>query len=180
MGCFSEKNISGIVTLEGIDLSNIPMAYDVVLVDAAYQTSVDLREASSYQITSSGREDLYPFVILVGLPDAVNQEMKTMGCIPDQFGLAQNTPNPFNPVTSIKLLLPEEAIVSLTVYNILGKEVKQIVSNQTMNSGTHRMIWNGLTHTGEKAPTGVYLYNASIRGISGKHFTKTRKMILIK
>lgn len=175
-----KTNVPGIVTLEGIDLTNIPSEFDVMLVDVNYQTTTNLRETPAYRFTAHGNDTDHPFVLLVGQPDAVNQEMKTMGCIPDQFGLAQNTPNPFNPVTSIKLMLPEEAVVSLTVYNLLGEEVSQIVLNQSMDSGTHRMIWNGLTRSGEKAPTGVYLYSADIRGVSGKHFVKTKKMILIK
>ena len=173
-------NIPGIVRLQGLDISEIPIEMDVTLVDMDYQSTVDLRQSTYYEFTSSGNEHAHPFVLLVGYPDAVNQEMKTMGYVPDQFMLAQNTPNPFNPVTSIRLSLPEESVVSITVYNLLGEEITRLASGETMNSGIHRMIWNGLTSRGEQAPTGVYLYSANVRGINGKQYNKTRKMILIK
>jgi len=50
--------------------------------------------------------------------------------IPDKFTLFQNYPNPFNPVTTIKYTLPQKAMVKLTVYNILGKEIAKLVNSE--------------------------------------------------
>ena len=175
-----KTNVSGIVSLYGIDMANIPADLDAILVDLDYGSATDLRDSRPYRFTSNGTERAHPFAVIVGHPEDVEREMKTMGVIPDQFDLAQNTPNPFNPVTSIRLSLPEESNVSLTVFNLLGEEVAQIASHQSMEAGSYRMIWNGRTHGGGLAPSGVYLYMVDVQGVSGKHFRKTRKMILIK
>ncbi|MBC8216557.1 MAG: hypothetical protein H8E64_08625, partial [Candidatus Marinimicrobia bacterium] len=175
-----KTNVSGIVSLHGVDMANIPADLDAILVDLDYGSATDLRDSRPYRFTSNGGERTHPFAVIVGHPEDVEREMKTMGVIPNQFDLAQNTPNPFNPVTSIRLSLPEESNVSLTVFNLLGEEVARIAYHKAMEAGSYRMIWNGRTHGGGLAPSGVYLYMVDVQGVSGKHFRKTRKMILIK
>jgi acid phosphatase len=89
--------------------------------------------------------------------------------IPKNFRLFQNYPNPFNPSTIIKYDLPKEEIVSLKVYNILGKEVKTLV-NEFENAGTYNISFNA-----SELPSGIYFY----RFISG-NFTQVKKLILLK
>ena len=61
--------------------------------------------------------------MIVGERDAVAREIESLGLVPDQYKLDQNTPNPFNPITSIRISLPEQAIVTIKIFNILGKEI---------------------------------------------------------
>ena len=88
---------------------------------------------------------------------------------PLSFRLYQNYPNPFNPSTTIKYSLPKEGIVTLKVYNVLGKEVKTLV-NEFENAGVYNVSFNA-----SELPSGIYFY----RLISG-NFTQVKKLILLK
>lgn len=85
------------------------------------------------------------------------------------FELLQNYPNPFNPSTTIKYSIPAKEFVSLKVYNILGKEVAQLV-NSEQPEGSYNVTFNGSGFS-----SGVYIYK-----IRAGDFTTTRKMLLIK
>jgi aminopeptidase N len=89
--------------------------------------------------------------------------------IPDKFSLFQNYPNPFNPVTKINFDLPNNSLVVLKIYDILGKEVKTLV-NEKLNAGSYSVDWNALDF-----PSGVYIYR-----ITAGNNIDTRKMLLIK
>jgi len=94
--------------------------------------------------------------------------------VPEQFMLAQNFPNPFNPVTSIEYALPEEGFVKISVYNIMGQKVTELVNN-VMPGGYHQVVWNGTNDLGESVSTGIYMY-----AIEAEGFTSVKKMILMK
>lgn len=91
------------------------------------------------------------------------------GNIPDEYALSQNYPNPFNPVTKIRYDIPEGSSVKLTVYDMLGREVTQLV-NEYKDAGSYEAVWNGVDQT-----SGVYFYR-----IEAGSFTKEMKMILVK
>ncbi|MBC8174859.1 MAG: T9SS type A sorting domain-containing protein, partial [Candidatus Marinimicrobia bacterium] len=86
----------------------------------------------------------------------------------------QNYPNPFNPVTTIRYELPEESHVSIVVYDIMGRQVKELVSGELV-SGYHTAIWDATDSFGKPVGAGIYLYQ-----IKAGDFTQTRKMILLK
>ena len=95
--------------------------------------------------------------------------------IPNEYSIEQNYPNPFNPSTIIKYSLPYESIVTLSIYNVLGKSVKELVSG-IEQSGLHQLNFNasGLS-------SGIYFY--AIHAVSTdkkSSFTSTRKMTLLK
>ena len=94
--------------------------------------------------------------------------------IPDAFSLHQNYPNPFNPVTSLKYDLPEEAQVALTIYDLMGREVTQLV-NTTQEAGYKSVQWNSKDSFGKPVSAGVYLYQ-----IRAGEFVQTKKMVLLK
>jgi hypothetical protein len=85
------------------------------------------------------------------------------------FLLAQNYPNPFNPETDITFTLPEASNVTLTVHNILGQVVEELVDSE-MQAGYHRVSWNG-----QNAASGVYFYR-----ITAGQFSDTKRMLLLK
>lgn len=89
--------------------------------------------------------------------------------IPDKFGLDQNFPNPFNPVTRINYSIITGAVSKLKIYDVRGNEVMKLV-NEFQNPGTYSVQWNA-----ENFPSGIYYYSIE----SGK-FSDTRKMMLIK
>ncbi|MFA5833254.1 MAG: phosphodiester glycosidase family protein [Bacteroidota bacterium] len=115
------------------------------------------------QITNDGGQETTP-VINFSLTNVSGSHFSPMS-----FELQQNYPNPFNPVTTIQFQLPHFARTTMTVYDILGREVSTIL-NQEMNAGSHKLNWDS-----SHISSGVYFY----RLMSG-NFVETKKMIVAK
>ena len=94
--------------------------------------------------------------------------------VPREFALRQNAPNPFNPVTTIAFALPEQADVSLKVYNMAGRVVRTLV-NGPEGPGTHSVVWDGRDEAGRTVASGVYFYR-----MDAGEFTERRMMVLLK
>lgn len=94
--------------------------------------------------------------------------------LPTEYSLDQNFPNPFNPATMIRFGLPEESEISLTIYNIMGEQVRLLVSGRK-EAGYHQTLWDGRNNNGEYVPSGVYLY--TLRA-GERSFTK--KIVFLK
>ncbi|UCE19819.1 MAG: T9SS type A sorting domain-containing protein [Gemmatimonadota bacterium] len=105
-------------------------------------------------------------------PEIFDRLMTTLHRIdfaPSHFSLAQNYPNPFNPETSIEFALPRTAYIRLSVYNILGREVKVLVDDR-MEAGYHAVRWET-----SNMPSGVYFYR-----LRAGDFSAVRSMVLMK
>jgi tetratricopeptide (TPR) repeat protein len=94
--------------------------------------------------------------------------------VPIKFGLDQNFPNPFNPSTTISYTIPEEAKVTINVYNIKGQLVRKLFANNQVK-GEHKLIWNGKNDNGKQASSGLYLIKIDYQGKS-----ITRKALMLK
>ena len=91
-----------------------------------------------------------------------------------EFALYQNHPNPFNPSTTISFSIPVESNVSLKLFNILGQQVATI-ANKDFQAGNHKIDFNaGILSSG------TYIYTIEARGVDGKNFNSTKKMLLLK
>lgn len=90
------------------------------------------------------------------------------------FKLNQNFPNPFNPTTRISFSLPMFAKVTVKVYDIMGREVRELV-NENMNAGSFMIDFNG-----SDLASGVYFIRLTADGIKGMRFADTKKMLLVK
>ncbi len=102
---------------------------------------------------------------IFGITDVAFQDMG----IPEEYKLNQNYPNPFNPATRITYSIPENAKVTLKVFNLLGQEVAQLV-NENQVRGNYVALFEA-----NRLATGVYFYRLE----AGK-FTDTKKMLLLK
>jgi hypothetical protein len=94
--------------------------------------------------------------------------------IPTVYALEQNYPNPFNPSTDIRYAMPQSGNVQLVIYNMLGQEVRTLVSGQ-MEQGTHLVRWDGKDNSGRTLSSGVYLYR-----MQAGSFIASHKMLLLK
>jgi hypothetical protein len=96
--------------------------------------------------------------------------------LPRAFTLAQNSPNPFNPSTTIQYDIPEGNPVhtSLTVHNVRGQVVNVLV-NSMRSPGSYQVQWDGRDRNGRKVSSGIYFYSIKTDG-----FSATRKMIMLK
>jgi len=165
---------------------------DVVVTDVtdetgAYQmTNVP---AGDYTITASvaGYEESNADAAVGGGENATSTTLSlsksTSGAgsestLPNEFLLQQNYPNPFNPATEISFTLPMDAQVRLTIYNVLGKQIKTLV-NENRAAGSYSVLWNGKDENGTPMASGVYLYQIDANAGS-ESFSSVRRMIMVK
>ena len=108
-------------------------------------------------------------VDLDGTFEYSNEIMVNVIALPGQYALAQNYPNPFNPTTSIEYVIPQAGFVNLSVFNLLGERVAELV-NEIMESGNHTIVFDA-----SRLSSGTYIYTLSVNGN-----VVTKKMTLIK
>jgi len=94
--------------------------------------------------------------------------------LPTSYMIHQNYPNPFNPVTTLRYDLPEVALVNITIYDMMGRQVSTLVSSQ-QSAGYKSVRWNATNDAGSLVSAGLYLYM-----IQAGNFKQTKKMILLK
>ena len=93
---------------------------------------------------------------------------------PNVFSLHQNYPNPFNPTTLIKYDLAEDALVSISIYDVTGRMVKSLI-NMNQSTGDHSFRWDATNNIGEAVSAGMYIYT-----IQAGEYKDTKKMVLLK
>jgi hypothetical protein len=92
---------------------------------------------------------------------------------PTEFALLQNSPNPFNPATTLALRMPVEGDWTIEVFNVAGQLVRDYSGHS--QAGTVEVIWNGLDNSGKAVASGIYFYRART-----DQFSETKKMVLMK
>ncbi|MBD3348871.1 MAG: hypothetical protein GF400_06705, partial [Candidatus Eisenbacteria bacterium] len=101
-------------------------------------------------------------------------DLETKPEIPRVFRLVQNSPNPFNPVTTVAYHVPQESEVSIRVYDVTGRLVRTLVDGME-EPGVHEAVWDGRSDRGESVGSGVYFCVMEAAG-----FHDSRKMTLLK
>ena len=99
---------------------------------------------------------------------------KSTSSLPKSFALHSAYPNPFNPITTLNYDLPEQAQVTLTIYDLMGREIAKLV-NTTQQPGFKSVQWNATDMYGKPVSAGIYLYQ-----IQAGEFVQTKKMVLLK
>ena len=117
--------------------------------------------------------------VWISLPDSgysINNSLDILKNIeqPSTFSLSQNYPNPFNATTLIKYDLPLKSKVSIVIYDILGKEVKNLV-HEVQEPGFKKVLWDGKNLFGSPVASGIYLVH-----MKSANFDKTRNIVLSK
>ena len=121
---------------------------------------------------SSSNIDLIAAWIDEGALEELNT--KNNNALPEIFTLHQNYPNPFNPATNLDYEIPEDAMVNITVFDMMGKVVRTLVNGQ-QSAGYKTLQWNATSNSGQPISAGLYIYT-----IQAGEFSQTRKMILLK
>ncbi|MCI0512134.1 family 16 glycosylhydrolase [candidate division KSB1 bacterium] len=164
--------------------------FDIIVEDQKIVTHLDLCQAvgplTAYQVTAENitvQDELldlhfanrWDFSLLNGL---VVEQLSTQGTSghsqvpPRQFQVFQNYPNPFNAATTIAYHLPQNGELSVTVYNLLGQPVNELMRRQE-TAGAHEFTWNA------DLPSGIYFYHFDFQ-TKKNHFSEIRKLILLK
>jgi hypothetical protein len=151
--------ITGNVSIDYIDSDSLSGSFDVGVLQAGFPPGVIS--------ISNGMISMYA----VTLPQ-VNIVEETV--FPDQVTLYSAYPNPFNPVTTLRYDLPETGLVTITIYDMLGRQVKTLF-NQTQSAGIHSIQWNATNDYGKPVGAGIYLYQ-----IQAGEYISTKKMVLLK
>ncbi len=146
-------------TLAGIGRNTANYVVASIFQDARYFTGGNfkpvLAAAIGYLVTNGG--------VITGVHNISNSQL------PDRYSLAQNYPNPFNPTTKIKFALPKAGLVSLKVYDMLGREVQSLV-NQQLNAGEFIADFDGANLSSD-----TYFYRLQVGD-----FVEIKKMVLLK
>ena len=173
-----------VLTFKGIE--QVPLQYHIQLIDPQTGLSQDLRKQDTYILALSTGEEAWPLQLLIGESGFVEDQVDDLDLQPPSLELDQNYPNPFNPTTSIRYGISEDAVVTLTVYNLLGQVVATLVDQETKTAGYHVAHWNARSDEGEEAASGLYLYQLEITSSGTSDVwgypetVLTRKMLLIK
>ena len=125
-------------------------------------------DTNIYVVTATDQSGLIAgeAIVIVTLITSVDENLNST---PTAFSLFQNYPNPFNPTTTIRYEIPDQGIVTLKIYDVLGREVSTLV-NQTKNPGNYEIKFNGTSLS-----SGVYLYVLKV-----DKFVSVKRMLLIK
>ncbi len=106
--------------------------------------------------------------------DPVSSVRELGGQVPESFALLQNYPNPFNPETAIDFQIPRDSRVVLTIYDILGNQVRMLVDGQKP-AGRYQAVWDGRDNAGRLLSSGIYIYKLKAGGHSA-----VKKMSFVK
>ena len=179
-GCWTDYYLNGelitcdltmdCVDLTGIDFGPCDMALGIGWINdnCEYISGCDwVADSVNYTAAFFNSMDNCIEACFLASNDEINQ-------LPHAFNLYNNYPNPFNPVTTLRYDLPEDALVNITIYDIMGRIVKTLINSQ-QNAGFKSIQWNATNDAGSPLSAGLYLYK-----IQADNFVETRKMVLLK
>jgi photosystem II stability/assembly factor-like uncharacterized protein len=172
-GNFINNDVNGKIAIAWADLSGgkqpINLNTGDVLLFLKFKPTANLKMGSQFSLTldenSSELADKYGQVINNAKLSVPSVEVVA----PTEFVLYQNYPNPLNPVTVINYQLADGSLVTLKVYDVMGREVKILV-NKSQEAGNHSVSFDASNCT-----SGVYFYQ-----LRAGSFTSTKKMIVLK
>ena len=179
-GCWTDYYLNGelitcdltmdCVDLTGIDFGPCDMALGIGWINdnCEYISGCDwVADSVNYTAAFFNSMDNCIEACFIASNDEINQ-------LPHAFNLYNNYPNPFNPVTTLRYDLPEDALVNITIYDIMGRIVRTLINSQ-QNAGFKSIQWNANNDAGSPLSAGLYLYK-----VETDNFVQTRKMILLK
>ena len=123
-------------------------------------------EGKEYELNGSGE------IVVNG--DVTGFTLNKVQGVPLTYSVSQNYPNPFNPETSIRYEIPAENFVTISVYNIMGQKVTDLV-HELRPAGYHHTTWNSTNMHGEPVASGVYIYT-----ITAGDYRAVKKMVMMK
>ena len=106
---------------------------------------------------------------------------ETRTILPTEFSVSDGYPNPFNPSTTFRIVLPERSRVSIKVYDVLGSEVRQLTSGE-YDAGMRQVVWDGKNGKGQVCSSGIYyaVVRATPMTEGRAGFMATRKVVMMK
>ena len=160
------------VTKEKVEIEVMSTTETITI---AYNVVINAGEHMNWILTpENGKDFILEGAGEITIPSSERFILNRGSVIPITFTLHQNFPNPFNPITTLRYDLPSDALVTLSIYDMLGREVTQLV-NTTQEAGFKSVQWDAKDSMGRPVSAGVYLYQ-----IQAGEFIETKKMVLLK
>ena len=154
-------------------LQSLPAEFNAVLYDPETLQQIDLRRQPEYRFRVDAQRSR-TFRLLIGTDAFLARSETQLAQVPDEFYLSQNFPNPFNAGTTLVYKLSQPVHVELSVLNLLGQEVKRLVSGK-QEPGLYRVQWDGTGLDGRELSSGVYLVR-----LKAGTFRQTRKVVFVR
>jgi len=169
--------ISNISSTESVFSTNLT-SYDIQpgdsqMVQVAFTPTEPIIYSSNFFVISNDSE-MDTLIVPVSGVGIMLTRIELDAQLPHILVLYPNYPNPFNPVTTLRYDLPEQTHVNITVYDMLGRQVKTLI-NHTQDAGYRSVIWNATNDYGKPVSAGIYLYQ-----IQAGDYISTKKMVLLK
>jgi hypothetical protein len=153
----------------------MPAFAEVFLIDEEAGVAQNLKANNRYAFRSGKNGAQKTLKVVVGSRPFAQEQAGEITLVPAEFALMQNYPNPFNPETNIRYNLPQQAKVTVAIYDQLGRRVRTLVNNAEQNAGYYSVLWNGRDDAGQQVASGLYIYKIAASGQ-----TLARKMVLLK
>ena len=173
IAAFSGEECRGI---SGLNYHPVADRYTAGIMVHGYEQDEEIRfvvyDASTGEIKEL--ENKLIFDINASIGNGLNPVVFKTVSLPEEYAVSQNYPNPFNPVTNIRFDLPENADVSISVFNARGQLVTELTSGN-YPAGYHFVKWNGTDSHGVPVSSGVYIYS-----VKAGDFHTFKKMLLVK
>jgi len=107
------------------------------------------------------------------------EQAADLAAVPMEYSLG-SYPNPFNPSTTIRYTLLQNARVQVGIFDLMGREITRLVDTEK-NAGMYQVVWHGVDERGEILPSGIYLVRMSAESTNGRErFAKTMKIVMMK
>jgi predicted phosphodiesterase len=149
---------------EGIELTKLPLSRENINIVGTYYWRVRYRDRNLLWSNWSEEES-----ITVRSIEDDPLSIDNISAIPDKFKLSNAYPNPFNSVTTIKYSLSKESFVQITIYDLKGRKITELV-NRSLAVGEYKVSWNAKDHA-----SGIYFVI-----MNSSNLTSTRKILLLK
>lgn len=148
-----------------VEITKVPQSKEMIakfLFDADRTTNTDQSSDIKFKITTNEGRQFF-------------KTINIKSSLPEKFEMNQNYPNPFNPTTKITFTLPKDSKVNLSVYNILGERVAELVNGEK-KSGYYEYNFDG-----SRLASGMYIYKIHVYPAVGEgEFSSVKKMLLLK
>ncbi len=175
----NEVQVNAVTDADGSYLlSGLPAGeYKVEATGAGYEDAYfgGSDETTASTVAVGEGQDAEDVDLEMSIDNITSVDSDDLSVLPQQFDLQQNYPNPFNPETTIKYQLSQSGEVTLKVFNVLGQQVRTLVS-KPQQAGSYTVTWDGRDDFGRPVASGIYIYRIK----AGDQFRMSKRMLLLK
>jgi photosystem II stability/assembly factor-like uncharacterized protein len=156
-----------------IEWGVIPEDFKLFILDKDYFSAIPVNN-NKFTIEINQEFPIRHLKLIIGTDQYASQNNGEIPLVPVEYSLKQNYPNPFNSGTIIQYQLGKRTPVELSVFDILGRKVRTLISAK-QTTGFHSIHWDGLNDFGTQVASGVYFYQ-----LNAGNFLETKKLLLVR